>query len=298
MLITFWSPYHGQSGTTSNAISMAVNMALNYDLKVLLTHSKYTKSNMEYAFDNENGSNSLKFDDTGIDSVSRLVKVNKLEKDDFKNYTKTLIHNRLELLSGSKKLYKESYEDIDINFINILKCAKKAYDAVIVDVNSGICDKCTNKVLNESDIVVININQNEILIKDLFSNEKWKSILEKKDKILLLGKYDKNSKCTYNYVERTYKYRDKIYTVPYSSDFMDACNNHNVIKFFKANVSNISNKENCSFMLELDKLSERLIDMMELEKEKDVIKNTTFTESIKGIFKRKGGYDKQWTSGI
>lgn len=104
---------------------------------------------------------------------------------------------------------------------------------------------------------------------------------------MVLGRYDKNSKCTYSYVERTYKYKDKIYTVPYSCDFMDANNNHNVVKFFKANTSNIKNKENDFFMMEVDKIVERLIDMMEFKKEniKNPIKQVSFMESMKSIFK-------------
>jgi len=267
MQIAFWSNYHGQAGVTSNTIATAIYIAMNYELKVLLTHTQYTMSNMESAF--ENGINdSIIFDDIGIDAIQRLSKSRKLNSNEFDSYTKTLIDNRLDILIGSSKSKKEIFEDnISNNISDILHYATKQYDLVMVDVNSGIKDQITAKVLEQSDIIIINLSQNEKVIGDYFNMVENKALTDKK-KIIVLGRYDFNSKCSCKYVKKTYKCKEDIYCVPYSSEFMDSNNNHNVLKFFLSNRKVKSNSDNYSFFKQIEMLSNNILENINVDAER------------------------------
>ncbi len=261
MQIAFWGNYHGQAGVTSNTIATAIYIAMNYDFKILLTHTQYSKSNMESAFfsDNENKS-SINFDDIGIDSIERLCKSGKLVSNEFSSYTKTLIDNRLDILTGSNKCKKELFEDMSNSIVKVLKCANEAYDLVLIDLNSGMENVITNKVLEQSDIIVVNLSQNERVIREYFNKKEWNEALEDKKTIIVLGRYDFDSKCSSKYVKKVYKYKDDIYCIPYSSEFMDSNNNHNVLSFFLSNRKAKSNSNNYLFFKEIEMLTNNILE--------------------------------------
>lgn len=261
MQIAFWSNYHGQAGVTSNTIATAIYIAMNYDFKILLTHTQYSKSNMESAFfsDSENKS-SINFDDIGIDSIERLCKSGKLSSNEFSSYTKTLIDNRLDILTGSSKCKKELFEDMSNSIIKILNCANEAYDLVLVDLNSGIENDITNKVLKQSDIIIVNLSQNERVIREYFNKKELNEVLKGKKTIIALGRYDFNSKCSSKYVKKIYNYKDDIYCIPHSSEFMDSNNNHSVLNFFLSNRKVKSNSSNYLFFKEIEMLSHNILE--------------------------------------
>lgn len=264
--VAFWSSFHGQPGTTANAIATSMYTAMNYKLKVLLTHSQYAKSSMESAFVTDNEEESLiKFNDFGIDSLERLARAGKLSSGDFYNYTKNIIPKRLDLLTGSTKLKKELFNNIYDTIIEIFRYARECYDIVFVDVNSGNKDKITEKVLDDSDIIVVSLNQNEKILKSFFEKKDWIDALDKKKIVLVLGRYDLNSKCSVKYVRSTYGWKDEIYTVPYVTSFMDCCNNHNVKEFFYANNSTAKHDEANFFMEEVQRLANRILDLSNIE---------------------------------
>ncbi|WP_061311254.1 hypothetical protein [Clostridium botulinum] len=281
--VAFWSPFHGQTGTTSNAISTAINIALNYKEKVLLTHMQYLKSSMESCFQKYDEGDLTKFDDVGIDSLERLVKAGKLSSEDFSNYTKVLVPNRLDILTGSTKLKKELFDNIYDSIIDIFDCANECYDLIFVDVNSGNRDKITEKVLEQSDIIVINLNQNEKILKSFFSKKDWLDVFDRKKLIVNLGRYDPASKCSAKYIKNNYGWKDEIYTVPYLIPFMDSCNNHEVLKFFYGNNNTQKNDYTHFFMSEVNRLSQRLLEMANIDNlnYKPVEKRSIFSSIFK-----------------
>ncbi|MBD8045842.1 AAA family ATPase [Clostridium faecium] len=281
MKIAFWSNYHGQAGVTSNAIAIAVNLAMKYNVRVLLAHTQYVQSNMENAFLSieERNLNDL---DIGIDAIERVARSKDLNEENFASFTKSLIKNRLDLLEGSYQNRYELFEKINDTVTDILYYANKAYDFVFIDLNSGFNNSITNKVLEQSDIIIVNLSQNEKVIKDYFEKDKkeLERITGNKKIILNIGNYDFNSKCSKKYINKAYKYNDEIFCTPYIADFKDAINNHKVIDYFMIN-RNINN----AFFEEVSKISEKLmiIDEKKLEIYNDPIKKQTFTQKFKSI---------------
>lgn len=267
MQIAFWGNYHGQAGITSNTIATAITIAMNYNLKILLTHTQYSMSNMETAFLSGNESDITNFDDVGIDAIERLSKSGKISSSEFSSYTKTLIDNRLDLLTGSTKSQEELFKDMSNSIISILDYANKAYDLVLIDVNSGVHNTVTNKVLEQSDIIIVNLSQNEKVISDYFNERDLNKALEGKKTIIVLGRYDFNSKCSCKYVKSVYKNKEEVYCIPYSSEFMDSNNNHNVLKFFLSNQNVKETNINYVFFKEIEKLSLKIVESLNLDSE-------------------------------
>lgn len=281
VIIACYSTWHGR-GNTTNAISLAVNIAMNYDAKVLLMHSQYKRSNLEEAF--YLGDEDI---DSGIDSLERYALTGEFNGINmFESYCNNKIPERLDLLVGSKKVSRSLfYEGIGKNIVRILNCAKDTYDVVVIDVNSGtnINDGITNKVLEIADSVIVTIDQTEKLLEEFFTKDITK-IPNKKLK-LVLGKYDSESKCSKLYVKKMFKYFDEIFSIPYSTDVMDSINNHDILKFFYAN-RNISRKNSINvFFNELNLLTDNIISTCNVSLSKSQLKGNAFLLILKKIFK-------------
>lgn len=271
MKIAFFSTWHGR-GTTTNAIVTAVNLALNYEVKVLLTHSQYTRSNLEDAFLGERQKNNmLDFNDTGIDSIERLVKSRLLKAEDFPDYTMSFIEDRLDLLVGSQKSNVNLFsKDINDTVLDILNKSDEHYDFTIIDVNSGFTNTVTKKIIDNSDLVVCCLDQNEKIIKDFFEKDIKK--LNEEKLLVVLGRYDENVKCSARYVENNFNWKDgTIYKVCYSPKLMDNVNNHSILKFFYG----CDRKEN-EFFKNLNVLSERIVDF----KQENVVRSELERQSV------------------
>lgn len=270
MKIAFFSTWHGR-GTTTDAIVTALNLAINYEAKILLTHSQYTRSSLEDAFIGEKQKNGvLNFNDTGIDSIERLAKSRQLKAKDFPDYTMSLIENRMDLLIGSKKSNVNLFlEDIDNTVVDILNEADKYYDFVIIDVNSGFKNKITEKIIDSSDLIVCCLDQNEKIIKDFFEKDIKK--LNEEKILVVLSRYDENIKCSARYIENNFNWKDgTIYKVCYSSKLVDNINNHSILKFF------YSSKKDDEFFKNLNILSERIVDF----KQENIVRSELEKQSV------------------
>lgn len=286
MLVASYSYFHGQTNTTANVMCPAVNAALRYNIKVLLAHSQQQKGSMESAFFTKEKMESLTsiYSDHGIDALERRSNANLLKREDFKKYCIEKVPKRLDILTGTTKISKEAFENERTvsSILNILCCAREAYDLVFVDVNSGVHSILTDKILDISDSVIINLNQNEKVLRDYFNSEIWHYDFKDKHKILVLGRYDPRSKYSVRYIKNTFNYEGEIYTIPYSVNFMDAHNDHQVIEFFMANSDCSKNDENYFFMKEVDKLANHIL---KLEKEENIKEQPLYTPK-KGLIRK------------
>lgn len=270
--VTFFSTYHGR-GCTANIIAVATYIAINTKIRTMIGHTQYNRSNLETAYISEREDNSfVNFQDLGIDSLSRLAKANRLQIDDIYNYTKTVISgSRLDLLPGSKKS-DQLNNMIEESITHIIDVANKAYDIVFIDVNSGFQNEITNKVLRDSDIIVVTLSQDIKLLEDYFMNNR----LEENKKILtVLGNYNYDSKYTTAYIKRIFNFKDELYVIPHNVEFMDSLNEQGVVKFFYANNNASQTDSNYTFINEVKKLALKILELSEINKNLVHIPDTT-----------------------
>jgi hypothetical protein len=268
--VSFWGSAHGQVATTANVIASATMIGLEYTIRTMVAHTHWSRSTLEAAFLKHAslGDDSLtSFADTGIDALERLARSGRLQPEIIKDYTKPILKERLDLLMGTTKPDESLFSHINEVIRNIFYTANQYYDVTMVDMNSGVKNELTNTMLQSSDLIVVNLNQNIALLERFFSKEDWPDVLNEKPFLLVLGQYDRNSKYTATNIARRFRYKAPIYTVPYCTDFMDACNDRSVLEFFLRNRNVNKQHDNYFFIQEVRKLGKAILDHLGVDLE-------------------------------
>ncbi|NLK27903.1 MAG: hypothetical protein GX306_06125 [Clostridiales bacterium] len=266
MKIVFWSPVHGQAGTTSNLLTISILMGLLYEKKCLLTHTHFTLNNLEAPLVGSNSKDvetSSFFQDVGLDALIRNFKAAKLKQEDIENCCISFPDIHLCLLPGTSKRNRISFEyEMDLLVLSLLKNMEESMDIVFVDLCSGH-NSLSSKIISEADLTVINLSQNIELMDTYFSS--FEKVLPG-NKFYLIGNYDSKSKYNLNNLQR--RYRKYIKTnnsgvIPYNTAFLDALNDGRIIDFVKDNLRCEKGDENLCYIFEAKKATEKIYRFVE-----------------------------------
>lgn len=264
-IVTFWGPNVNQNGSTAIAASVASNVALDLSkgYSSLLVTTNYKDDTLESAFkdiEKLTSRSTIDFTDVGLDALDRLIKSGKLSIENLKDYTTPILKGSLDLMFGTQKKEKELYHKLMDIMPNILECAEASYDITFVDVQNGDPDVYVKKVLEMSDLIVVNISQSMALLKDFFFNIVNSDILREKKYVLVIGKYDRHSKYHAKNISKFFKLKQKIFTVPYNTQFFDMQNEHKTLEFFIKYMNEKPEERNGFFINETKKLSEHILE--------------------------------------
>jgi len=259
--VAFWGSVHGQVATTANLVATATLIGLEQPLRTLAAHTHWARSTLESAFlkDATVEGSLVDFSDTGIDALDRLARSGRLTPDVISDYTNPILKDRLDLLTGTTKPDEAMFSNLSDVVQGIFHTAKQFYDLTLLDLNSGKQNELTNRVLQSSDLIIVNLNQNLAVLERFFSKEDWPAVLNDKPFLIVLGQYDPHSKYTAQNIARRFRYKDPIYTVPYCTGFLDACNDRNVLDFFLRNRNVTKQQENYFFIQEVRRLTEAIL---------------------------------------
>lgn len=194
----------------------------------------------------------------GIEGLAKAIISNKASPEIITNYTKIIFKNRLEVLPGIKSEDYEEYKRIKPVYADIIRTANRYYDLIFVDVNKGLDDETTKQILNLSDLIVVNITQRLRLINDYIELKKEGFLAQKKNTLLLVGRYDRYSKYSSKNMARYIGERE-VFTVPYSTLFFEAANEGKVADFFLRFRKIDENDRNAIFISEIKKVSNKII---------------------------------------
>lgn len=239
-IITFWNNNTGKIGQTYSAFAIATLMAVEHNHKTLLISTGHNDTVIAEGcgFNQINNTVNLITNKTntmdlesGIEGLSKLALSNRLTPDLIPNYTRVILKQRFEILSGPKD--KEG-EDINYNRIyssckNILHMAKQYYDIVFVDLNYGLDEEATREILNMSDIIILNVEQK---LSEFDSIEELKKALSSKKTLLLINRYDRESKYNTKNVTRYLKEKKEVLSVPYTNLYAEAMQEGTTIELF------------------------------------------------------------------
>ncbi len=234
LLIGVWSPFHGQTCNTSNAMAIAVRLALTRTFKILLMHNSINKSNLENAFFSDSfNANTISniFDESGMDALMKLARTGQLCAANFRDYANIFIPDRLELLLGTTRRDSHSRGMMLEQITYIVNCARKAYEFVILDINAG-CGELSTKTLDLADVLIVSLSQNMEVLRTYFERREWNPVIEDKPHLLILGNYDENSIFDIPRIRREFDYHGDLYVIPRNVKFMDAINQHEILKYF------------------------------------------------------------------
>ena len=267
-IVSFWNPVeNAQTSNTSSIVAVASMLLWKSKYKALITQTHYSDFTMESAFfnmDKLGSKGSLDIADTGIDALDRLLRSNKLSPESIPNYAKSIYNGILELLYGTFKNDLDSYSRIMETFPLILDYANQFYDIVLVDLNKGTSNQEVNKILQKSDLIVLTMSQSMLILKKAFAIMDSLKVLQEKPVIPVIGKYDRFSKFSERNIARVFNFKKKMYTLPYNTQFFDACNDGALAKFmFENRKADPGIDRNGFFIGETEKLVDAIIGSIE-----------------------------------
>ncbi|GAB1159670.1 hypothetical protein YWY31_56950 [Paenibacillus illinoisensis] len=260
--IALWGMQHGL-GVTSATAALAAFIGLEYDVRTLVSQPQRTDGDIERFFNrtiNQYNRQFFAIGGMGLDSLERVAKSSKLERDSVKNYTLMVERNRLDLLWGSERLNRPQQGSIEaVNMV--FRMAAEYYGISLLDARSGQDNDVSNSLINDADLVVICVNQNVSVLEKYFDNQRkyWPEVLEQKQHLLLMTQYDPLSKYKIKNIANKYRFKSPILTIPYNTSFRDHLNDGDIKSFFSKNQYISSNHENYFFIQEVSRAAKTIL---------------------------------------
>lgn len=267
-IITFWSNNEKSIGQSVAAASLATAMAVERNYKVLLISADFNDSVIEKCFGAQESNKDILKSlvsapqinfDSGINGLLKLSESKRVTPDIIHDYTKIIFKNRLEVLYSPMNVLEEK-EKVRImgEIKNIITNASRYYDQIFVDLQKGF--KCNEQldILNLSDVVVMNTDQNVENIEKFLKTKEFESL---KHKIIWnICKYDKKSKYNSKNLLRTILKKQTICETGYNTLLLDATQEGNIAELFlRFRTIRDESDENSVFILKIKEFIEAIL---------------------------------------
>ena len=267
-IITFCSNETKETGQTMSLAATAAYMAIEHNYKILVISTDFNDLSLENCFweyDKIRKASTIKKDEkvgieSGIEGLIKALISNRTSNEIIRNYSRIVLKDRLDiLLAPTTKVYQE-YIQIAESYTDILQTAKRYYDLIFVDLSKKMPRKVAAEILKLSDILVINMTQRLKTINDFMELRETNDFYQRKNVMLLMGRYDKNSKYNIKNVTRYLKEKKMISVVPYNTLYLEAASEGGIIEFM-LKAKNVTDEldSNNIFIKELKKLDENII---------------------------------------
>lgn len=267
-IITFCSNETKETGQTMSLAATAAYMAIEHNYKILVISTDFNDLSLENCFweyDKIRNASTIKKDEkvgieSGIEGLVKALISNRTSNEIIRNYSRIVLKDRLDiLLAPTTKVYQE-YMQIAERYTDILQVAKRYYDLIFVDLSKKMPRKVAAEILKLSDILVINMTQRLKTINDFIELRETNDFYQRKNVMLLMGRYDKNSKYNIKNVTRYLKEKKMISVVPYNTLYLEAASEGGIIEFM-LKAKNVTDEldSNNIFIKELKKLDENII---------------------------------------
>ena len=255
-----------KAGNTLSLVAVVTNIAIQHNYKILVISTEFNDNVINKAFWKEQKKNSKLYDflgnrkvitlGNGIEGLVKLLQSNKLTADGIKDYAKIVLKDRLEILPSCD--VKKDYDDIQSNYLKIAKLACQVYDFVFVDVGNNLSSDVKSDLIKEAKVVINTTLQKPDTIEQYCEIKKGIASQEAYKNILLLSKYDVNSKYNVKNIIRLTKEKE-IYVMPYNTLYFEAAEEAGIIDlFFRIGKKNATD-ENAFFKEQVDLLTNEII---------------------------------------
>ena len=201
-VITYINIFEEETGKSLSAVAIATYIGINNNNNILLisTTNHDDKINSSFFEDSKLkklrkgifGTNNISILDseTGIEGLAKVSKSNKLSPELITNYTKVVFKGRLEILPGRQKTSEEmingNYQNKDNESVDLILKANMYYDKVIVDLDTNISLETRERILDLSDLIVVNCSQNFKSIEKLKEQMERDEFLQSPRTLLLI----------------------------------------------------------------------------------------------------------------
>lgn len=238
-IITFLSEELKETGQSMSISAIATAMAIEHNYKILLISTDFIDKTLENCFWNSNNKRFSLFTkanvmdvSNGLEGLVRTFASNRASKDVIRSYTKPVLNERLDILQAPKTVNYKDYCNIANYYSQIAEVANSYYDIVLVDLSKKMPKDAREKVLVVSDLIVVNLLQNMNSISNFMKLKTQNEFFNKKNVLIMLGKYNPNSKFSNKNVARLLRERNIPMIVPYNILFADECFDGRIIDYF------------------------------------------------------------------
>ena len=266
-VITFWDDGKKETGKTLSMVAIATYMAIEHNYKILVISTGYKDKALNNCFWKEKkvkksfglfGPNTKVEMEDGISGLNKIMKSNKLSPEIITNYTKIVFKERLEIIQAYNGIDSE-YEEIAKNYSDIIKIANNYYDLIFVDLDKSLPKEVSEKMIENTDLVVANIDQGIMGVDEFMETREKTPTLSTKKTLILVGKHDKDSKYTAKNITRYLGEKNKILTIPYNTLFFEASEEAAIPDLFLRLRKVDSEDINGYFMGEVKRASENIV---------------------------------------
>ena len=266
-VVTFWNDKKEQTGKTLSAVAVATYMAIEHNYKILVISTGFNDKTLDNCFWKEKkakknfgifGPNTNVAMENGIEGLSKMVKSNKISPESITNYTRIIFKDTLEILQSFKG-NRENYEEIKEHSVDVINLANRYYDLVFVDLDMELGNDVINTILENSNLIVASLSQRLTSIDSFIEKREEMPILKSKKTLILISRYDRNSKYTVKNISRYMGEKNKVSTIPYNTLFFEACEEAKVVDLFLS-IRKISEDDvNGMFLSEVKRTAENII---------------------------------------
>ena len=268
-IITFRSNELKETGQTLSLVATATQMAIEHNNKILVVSTNFKDVTLENCFWELDRLNKPIVNvkdraaavgiDSGIEGLIKVLVSNRTSTEIVKNYSRTLLRDRLDILVSPKTQDYQEYIQLASNYPEVLRMADRYYDLVFVDLTSRMNEKEAQAIIDISDIIIFNITQRLKNITDFIELKQNDDFYKRKNIMLLLGRYDAHSKYNIKNVTRYMKEKKMILAVPYNTLYFEACSEGKVIDFFLKLKNIDENDRNNQFVKEINRIDSDII---------------------------------------
>lgn len=265
-ITTFWSNNKETIGQTVSAASMATEMAIEHNYRVLLISADFNNTTMLDCFGAQESNKEILKGlirkpqinlDSGINGLLKMASSNRVTPEIIHDYTKIVYENRLEVLYSPTDINENDKKATMERMKNIIMNAARYYDQVIVDLRKGLETSEQLEILALSDVIVFNINQRMDRITEALQIKELNGLYDRV--VWNICKYDKNSKCNTKNLLRTVLKRQTICETPYNTLIYDACGDGKIAEMLLNFRTLRDEDENLTFINRIKELQEAVL---------------------------------------
>lgn len=270
-IISFVNNRKEETGKTMSLVAIATYMAINYNNRILIVSTTNQEDRIRRCFFEDKqvkkirlgifGENKSAFEnESGIEGIAKIARSNKLTPEIITNYTKVVFKDRLEILLGAENLKGNVDNEIAEEYLEVINLANSYYDTVFVDLDNNVGEEIKQKIIQQSDLVIVNSSQNYSSLKKLKEEKEKGGILKEAKSLILIGRYDKYSKYNSKNISRFLEEKNQVLTIPYNTLYFEATNEAGVPDLFlRLRKLSDSDDRNAIFEEELKRASENII---------------------------------------
>ncbi len=268
-IITFWSQKEKETSQTYSISAVSTYLSIEHNYRTLLLSTAFNDKSLEGCFWDLGKNNNNLFKqfktpqnvalDSGIDGLVKNFSSNRNSPEMIQDYTRLVFKDRLEVLFSSNTQDKEEYDKIKSFYPEVVLSANKNYNLIFIDLNKTLDAPISRRILEISDLIVVNITQSLRVIEDFIELRNQNPMFKGNNILLLIGRYDKYSKYNMKNISRYISEKNNIFSSPYNTLFFEACSEGKIADYFLKFRKLDQTDRNAVFINEIKKMSDGII---------------------------------------